>query len=168
MKDHKFYLVIITIAVTGLAWASRATAAETGPVNAGFEEGEPGQPPPHWYVPKIDGYHVRLSKEKTNSGEQCLAIQRGEGTAGPFGNVMQQVDAAPYRGQRVRFRAAVRTQSENEQGTAHLWLRVDLPKKRVGFFDNMFNRPIDNKDWDHYEIFGDVADNADVINIGMF
>jgi hypothetical protein len=85
---------------------------------------------------------------------------------------MQKVDAAPYRGKRVRFRAAVRTQIENEQGTAHLWLRVDLPQEKgrpgSAFFDNMFNRPIDNKNWDHYEIIGDVAENAEVINIGMF
>ena len=73
--------------VTGIEHASGARR----------EKEEAGRPPPHWYVPKIDGYHVRLSKEKTNSGKQCLAVQRGEGKAGPLGNVMQQVDAAPYQ-----------------------------------------------------------------------
>ncbi len=37
-----------------------------------------------------------------------------------------------------------------------------------GFFDNMDDRPIRAGEWAHYEIVGDVADDAENISIGMF
>ena len=50
-----------------------------------------------------------------------------------FGNLMSRIDAAPYRGNRVRFRAAVRAEKE----VAMLWVRVDRGPGQMGFFGNM-------------------------------
>lgn len=169
-RTHR--LVILTTMVIALAWSSLTAAAETMPVNSGFEEGQPGQAPDHWRVPKIPGYHVLISDEDPKSGKQCVTIKRGTEKPGPFGNVMQGINAAPFRGKRVRYRAAVRTEIEGHEGSAHLWMRVDLTakdgKRRSGFFDNMSNRPIRKNDWDYYEIVGDIAEDAETIVVGMF
>ena len=62
--------------------------------------------------------------------------------------------------------------SRAKNGTAQLWMRVDLLAKdgqrKIGFLDNMANRPIRKKDWDHYEIVGDIAEDAERISLGMF
>jgi hypothetical protein len=50
---------------------------------------------------------------------------------------MQAADAKPFRGRRVRFRAAVRTEAG---ARAYLWMRVDRSNNKPGFFDNMMNR----------------------------
>jgi hypothetical protein len=172
MNCRTYRLVILATVVIALVWMSLAAAAETVPANLGFEEGQPGQAPDHWRVPKIPGYHVLISGEDPKSGKQCVTIKRGTEKPGPFGNVMQGIDAAPFRGKRVRYRAAVRTQIEGQEGSAHLWMRVDLTakdgKRRSGFFDNMSNRPIRKNDWDYYEIVGDIAEDAETVIVGMF
>ena len=90
-------------------------------------------------------------------------------SAGPgaaFGNLMQAFDATPFRGRRVRFRASVRVEGD-ETGRAQLWMRADRAGNKIGFFDNMGNRPITSSQWREYEIVGDVDDDAEVLNIGM-
>ena len=76
----------------------------------------------------------------------------------------------PFR-KRVCYRAAIRTEIESQEGSAQLWMRVDLTTKggirRSGFFDNMSNRPIRKSDWDYYEIVGDIAEDAETIVVGM-
>jgi len=172
MNCRTYRLEILTTVVIALVWTSLVAAAETVPANLGFEQGQPGQAPDHWYIPKIPGYHVLISDEDPKSGKQCVTIKRGTEKPGPFGNVMQKIDAASFRGKRVRYRAAVRTQIDGQNGSAQLWMRVDLLTKegqrKTGFFDNMANRPIRKKEWDYYEIVGDIAEDAETINLGMF
>jgi len=172
MNCRIYRLAILATGVIALAWTSLGAAAETVPANAGFEQGQPGQAPDHWRVPKVPGYHVLVSDEDPKSGKQCVTIKRGTEKPGPFGNVMQKIDATPFRGKRVRYRAAVRTEIDGQNGRVQLWMRVDLSAKKgqpnLGFFDNMANRPIRKKDWDYYEIVGDIAEDAETINLGMF
>ena len=47
---------------------------------------------------------------------------------------------------------------------AQLWVRVDRPNQKMGFFDNMRNRPITSREWTTQEINGEVSD---AIAIGM-
>jgi hypothetical protein len=172
MNCRTYRLVILATVAIALVWTSPVSAAETVPANPGFEQGQPGKAPDHWRVPKIPGYHVLVSDENPKSGKQCVTIRRGTEKPGPFGNLLQGVDAIPFRGKRLRYRAAVRTQIDGDNGGAYLWMRVDLTEKngkhRVGFFDNMTNRPIRSNNWDYYEIVGDIAEDAQTISLGMF
>jgi hypothetical protein len=172
MNCRTYRLVILASVVIAPVWASLVAAAEIVPANLDFEQGQPGQAPDHWYVPKVPGYQVLVSDENPKSGKQCVTIKRGTEPPGPFGNVMQKIDATPFRGKRVRYRAAVRTRIDGENGGARLWMRIDLiaekGQHKIGFFDNMANRPIREKEWDYYEIVGDIAEDAQSINVGMF
>lgn len=143
------------------------------PANPGFEQGAVGQKPAEWLVPKIDGYEATISDEKPATGQQCATIVcTSEWDRGPFGNLMQLVDAEPFRGKRVRLRAAIRAEVTGKGNHANMWFRVGRRNQEgsrlVGEFDNMFQRPITNNEWDHYEIVGDVDDDADKIAIGVF
>ncbi|HEY2413677.1 MAG TPA: transglutaminase family protein [Pirellulaceae bacterium] len=84
---------------------------------------------------------------------------------------MQSIDAIPFRGKRVRYRAAVRTQVQGPANQAQLWFRVDRQSpaggRSVGAFDNMGDRPITAANWQHYEIVGNVADDAQRIFLGI-
>lgn len=76
------------------------------------------------------------------------------------GKVMQRVDAAEYRGKQIRLKAFVKTNvsGAGNQGQLLLWvLRKD---SKPGFFENMADRPIKSKEWQAYEITGDVAEDA--------
>lgn len=159
----------LAIAFLLLAALRLHAAPNPAPVNLDFESGAPGEVPPGWISPTVRyGYTGALSAEKPKQGKQSVRLSgpsaNPEGGRG-FGNVMQTIDAKPYRGKRIRFRGAVRV--EGDEATGLLWMRVDRPAKQIGFFDNMQDRPIHSKEWTYYEISGDVDDDAEDLNIGM-
>lgn len=140
------------------------------PTNLDFEQGQPGEVPPGWFMPSAStkgGYTAKVVTEKPREGRQAVQLE-GQTSGGPqaFGNLMTTFDATAFRGKKVRFRAAVRT--EVVQGNqAALWLRVDREGQARGFFDNMGDRPITSAEWKDYEIVGDVAADARTVNIGV-
>ncbi len=146
-------------------------AFSAGPLNPDFEDGVVGQTPDKWMFPPAaaqSGYSASLTKQNPKNGTMCAIIQSGDKPKpGGFGNLMQKIDAAPFRSKRVRFRAAIRYESSGSAGEAKLWMRADRPNKQVGFFDNMANRPVTESQWKYYEIVGDVNEDAETIFIGM-
>lgn len=149
-----------------LLTAASVCHAQTPLENLDFEQGRLGGVPPGWSVPTAD-YKVAVTEHKPAQGRFCAELASGEKQTSPFGNIMRTVDAEPYRGKRVRLRAAVRVEPEGVTDRAQLWFRVDRPDRRMGFFDNMSNRPIRNGAWDRYEITGDVAADAVSLNFGL-
>jgi C-terminal processing protease CtpA/Prc len=146
-------------------------APPAGPANLDFEQGQPGEVPPGWHLPtpsKDAGYAAEIVAEKPESGRQAARISVPGELKNPqmFGSLMTSFDATAWRGKRVRLRAAVRVEGGG-QDQAALWLRVDRPGGVMGFFDNMANRPITLPEWKRYEIVGNVAPDAQAINLGM-
>ncbi|MCP5051558.1 MAG: peptidase S41 [bacterium] len=93
-------------------------------------------------------------------------LNRHDKTAPPekFGPINNSIDAAPYRGKEIKFKAALKV----EKGIGQLWLRVDLPNYKTGFFNNMDDRPVKTSGWNHYEIIGTVDEKAVKIYYGCF
>jgi C-terminal processing protease CtpA/Prc len=144
--------------------------SQTGPVNLNFEQGMPGQLPTGWYLAGSapQNYGISLTTQSPYDGMMCAAIwHTGALAPNDFGTLAQGFDAAPFRGSRVRFRAAVRAAVLGSNNRAQLWLRVDRPNGQVGFLDNMANRPITSSRWGTYEIIGDVAADATQIYLGL-
>jgi len=77
-----------------------------------------------------------------------------------FGTMMQVCKSDRYRGQRLRLSAAVR--SENLDGWAGLWFRVDPRQQAPSLaFDNMQDRAIKGTtDWTRHSIVLDVAEES--------
>lgn len=83
-----------------------------------------------------------------------------------FGTMMQQFSADDYRGKRVRFSAAVR--SENVKAWAGLWMRVDDKDGRASAFDNMQKRAIKGTTgWERHDVVLDVGPEANLIALGV-
>src|SRR5689334_4731508 len=86
--------------------------------NSGFEKGDVGKAPPGWFFPPIcakDGYQLVLSEEQPFAGKRCAILKRDTTTsAEAFGNLLQTVDATPFRGKRIRFKAAVRAEVKGD------------------------------------------------------
>ena len=124
--------------------------AGRGPQNLDFEKGRIGGIPPGWFVPSL-GYAGMLSKDRPKQGDNCVHLRADQGEPeAPFGNIMQSFDAKSFRGKVVRFRAAVRTEGADQEGAAQMWLRIDRAEKLMGFFDNMRDRPIRERQWRYY------------------
>lgn len=162
---------IVFALISAISCLLAASAPAQSPIqNAGFEQGSPGQAPPGWFIPQpvLDaGYVVQISSENAKEGKQCAVITLN-GTPGQgFGNMMQSFDAKPYRGKKMRFRAAVRFESGGGFGQAQLWMRVDRAGGGQGFFNNMGDRPIRSENWAFYDVTGVIDSDAESINIGM-
>ena len=84
-----------------------------------------------------------------------------------FGTVMQTFRADNYRGRRLRYEAAVRSESVAEG--AALWMRVDgVERGRSLAFDNMDDRPIRGTgSWKRYAVVLDVPETANAIAFGI-
>lgn len=144
------------------------TPAQSKATNLDFEDGGVGSPPPGWFVPTA-GYRARLVDQRPHEGKQCVLLESDEEAANtaPFGNIMQTIDAEPYRGKRVRLRAAIRISPAGASDRAQMWFRVDRQGRKRGFFNNMGDSPIRSRQWKYYEIEGDIDDDAVAINFGV-
>ncbi len=152
-------------------------AAAPGVVNGGFETGD---------VPSADAgrladggvadgvwrtvrgtesqYSVRFTNERPASGKRAVELESRDrrGSEQP-GILSQAIAAEPYRGQRVRLTAKLRT--SQPESAAMAWLRVDRPDE-TGFFDNMWERPLRGDRWQTATIVGDVAPDATRVVFG--
>lgn len=157
------FLILSFVSCITSAAAQQSPQSETvqpRPVNLDFEQGVIGQLPTGWKSPtRSVGYAAETVETLPRTGSKT-AVLRSEPNAKvyarTFGNLTQAVDAAPFRGKRVRLRGAVRVEPGEGGGRAYLWMRVDRPNEKNGFFDNMNERPITAGEWRYYEIVGDV------------
>lgn len=144
-------------------------------VNGDFEELKDDGTPAGWsfHAAADSGYRMSVDTSDTNSGSHALLIDAREAEAAPnrFANLSQSFDAQPLRGKRVRFRVAVKVQSESGQGKAQLWFRVDREStganRKIGFFDNMQDRPITSPQWQNYDIVGVIDQDASDVVLGV-
>ena len=85
-----------------------------------------------------------------------------------FGTMMQCVDAADYRGKRIRFSGFVKAKDVTDW--AGLWMRVDgsgTPPQALAF-DNMEGRPIKGtSDFVSYNVVLDIGTDANDICFGI-
>ncbi|WP_342559997.1 AraC family transcriptional regulator [Psychrobacillus sp. FSL W7-1457] len=83
-----------------------------------------------------------------------------------FGTVMQQFQASKYCRKRLKLSCFIKTEDIN--GFAGLWMRIDAKDGDTLQFDNMSNRPITGTTgWNYYSVVLDVPQNAGAIYFGV-
>ncbi len=142
------------------------------PYNLDFEIGEKGKLPKGWFVPSYAenlGYKAYLTDEEPHNGKFCLELFReGEFKEGVYGSVMQSIDAKPYQGKLIRFRAYIRAEIHSSRGSAHIWVRERFSnEEEAGFFEYLPNSPCVLREWEVREIVGRISKNAVTINFGL-
>jgi hypothetical protein len=194
MTTFRLWLTLARVAVAlcaGMAAGTGAPAAEpaTPPALANLdlslaEQREQGDQPSGWYVPRVvaeKGYSAVVDPDHPPGGSRSLRLQAptGKQPEDSWGLLIRSFDAAPYRGQRIRFRAVVKvegvgsgadqpaTGSSGEAPRGHLWLRVIRPDGARGFFNNTADHPITAARWSSFEAAGEVAADAVTIQLGV-
>lgn len=113
-----------------IAWG--VTAQTTAPpANLDFETATPGGAPAGWFLPpQSPGIAVALTADGPRHGERALLLTREPAaSASASVNVWQQFDAQPYRGRRIRFRMAIKTDMSSQ---AQMWLRIEGASPETG------------------------------------
>jgi tetratricopeptide (TPR) repeat protein len=163
-----------------LTQARLRLAAWSSPRNLKFEEGIPGRVPPGWRVPALaedSGRLAELRREGCRSRVGCAVVIAAANVPRSEGTLMQRFRAAAYRGKTVRLRAWIKLQSAFIDGPtlrlpmpedrAQLWMKVERSNKRIGFADNMDDRPVRSPEWTRCEIVGEIDEDAEFINFGV-
>ncbi|MEJ7673644.1 MAG: hypothetical protein WKF59_13310 [Chitinophagaceae bacterium] len=75
---------------------------------------------------------------------------------GDWSAFSQRIDAKPYIGKNFRLEAAVKVKAIDSTAEGEIWVRVDKPNKKIGFFYNMMDKPIRLNEWKVYSIKGKI------------
>jgi C-terminal processing protease CtpA/Prc len=161
--------LVLAIALTGAAWAGPAQPIL---LSADFEAGKPGELPADWKLRPLSQsqeYKVQIKEENPHAGRKCLEISHPEQCPwGHFGLVTQTVPAKPFRGKRVRFGAALRTEVAGiGRNYAALWVRSVRPSSKPCPFVDMADRPCRSREWTRRSVVLDVSADAEQLEVGF-
>lgn len=80
-----------------------------------------------------------------------------------FTQSMSIVSKTPKK---FKVEASVKVVTDDKNATAGLWARVDNKDDKMGFFDNMEDRPITANTWQTYSLEGTIDSNSKTLNFG--
>ncbi len=124
-----------------------------------------------WRVPaamRTLGYASETRVEGCHSASCTVLLPPETLPRNAFGNFTRTLDAAPYRGRKLAMNAWIRVEAAGAPpGRAQMWLRVVRSGHRLGFYDDMGDRPVVSSEWKRYEIPGEVAADAQSIQMGV-
>lgn len=128
-------------------------------------EGESDGQPTGWFQPinnEVSGYRVDTTGLWPYAGRRSAVLHRElkRSYGRNLGTLSQKIDATPYRGKRVRLRAAV-SALVGGAGRAHLFLRSGAG------YDGMFDRPIVTPGWHTYDVALPISATATTITFGL-
>jgi hypothetical protein len=125
--------------------------------------------PVGWYVTESapKRYEAGVDTKSTCEGSRSAYLRALTLDENGYGTFMQAFGAQDFRGKRLRFSAAVRTQAVD--GWAGLWMRVEGPDpKQPLAFDNMQSRAlVGTTGCRRYDVVLDVPKEATTIMAGL-
>lgn len=122
--------------------------------------------PPQWVVnsARPNVYEGGVDQSEGFKGAKYIRNTTREDAT--WGSLTQVISARQYLGQRIRFRARVRT--ENVSHWAGLWLRIDTPDRNPRHFYNSEDKPIKGTTgWQERSVVLDVPNDARAIAFGV-
>ena len=143
-------------------------SSSSGPRNLRFELGTVGKAPPGWIVPELPqvaDHWAEIRSTGCREGMRCAVLLIPDNAPG-FGYLMQTFSAAQYRGKTVRLRAWMKIEAGNSYDHAQMSLSIDRDKGRLGFYDDLNDRPVQSAEWTMREITTRVYDDATFITVG--
>ena len=126
----------------------------------------PAPLPPSWHVTGDNPDKFTAGVDTSPEGHGAKFLRNRTSDPKAWASLMQMVQAQRYLGQRVRFRARVRTEGVSDW--AGLWLRVDAKDGTTLGFYNSQDKPIKGStDWQERSVVLDVPADAALIVFGV-
>jgi hypothetical protein len=135
--------------------------------NGDFKRNKPGEFPAGWHLgpERTPDYSAEVvTGPACTSGTQCAIVRWLGIDARTFCFLYQIYDAEPFRGQKVKFRAAVRVTGN---GYARILVRIHRMDGTTSFRDDMGDHPINSPNWTFYEIEAPIPLDARDIELGI-
>ena len=142
----------------------------SAPANLNFERGAPGKLPDGWFVPALPNdvdHWAQLRRTGCMNHGSCAVVLVPENAPVRAGNLMQSFKATAYRGKTVRLSAWLRLDQTDPDDHGQMWLSVDRPEDKKGFFDDMSDYAVRTPEWTFREISARVDQDATFIKFGV-
>jgi hypothetical protein len=149
------------------SWADTPRWIQKSFENGDFSRNKPGEFPTGWHLgPEgTPDYSAEVvTGQACTSGMQCGIVRSLGIFVRTFCFLYQTYDAEPFRGQKVKFRAAVRVTGN---GYARILVRIHRVDGTTSFRDDMGDHPIRSPSWAFYEIEALIPLDARDIELGM-
>lgn len=127
-----------------------------------------GKLPAPWFVSgdRAGSYQSGIDNVETSSGKGAKFIRYTQGDDKGFGALTQAISAQRYAGQRVRFRAMIKTRDVSNW--AGLWMTVHAQNRANASFYNSSDQPIKGTTrWQVRSVTLDVPEDAVSIVFGV-
>jgi hypothetical protein len=127
-----------------------------------------GKLPPPWFVSgdRATSYQAGIDNVETISGKGAKFLRYEQGEDKSFGSLTQVISAQRYLGQRVRFRAMIRTRDVSNW--AGLWMQVQGQDRPNAAFYNSVDQPIKGTaPWQVRSVTLDVPEDGTTISFGV-
>ncbi|WP_050433862.1 erythromycin esterase family protein [Chondromyces crocatus] len=142
--------------------------------NPGFEEVNGRGAAAGWTAPLLTldttSTDVATSEQRPRSGKRAAALRvvpRGPSTVGAHALATQTLDAAPFRGKRVRLTVATRVEGLSAEGRAQLFLEtVGAKGQPIGYAD-LLDQPITSTAWADHGVALDIPSEAATLTLGL-
>lgn len=153
--------------------ARSALLSLPAPANLGFEESSAQGWPPQWvfppHLPQL-GFQARIDRVRPWAGAASATLERGPQFSqanDAVGNLLQHVDAIPYRGSRVRVTVHARRNGDRTAGAAYIRVQAERHNQPVPVFDNLTAAPVLSSAWRPYVVEVIVPRDADRLSFGV-
>jgi hypothetical protein len=127
-----------------------------------------GKLPPPWFVSGDHGtsYLAGIDNVETISGKGAKFLRYAQGEDKGYGSLVQVISAQRYLGQRVRFRAMIKTRDVSNW--AGLWMQVQAQQRTNAAFYNSSDQPIKGTAaWQVRSVTLDVPEDSTTISFGV-
>ncbi len=139
------------------------------PLNLDFSQGSVGSAPPGWKLGQAAPVHTYEAliapANQCHNSPQCATVHSRDPSA-VLSFLYQDLDASPYRGQTLTYRAFVRVDPAFK-GVARLLVRVHRKDCSTTFRNDMGDHPVVSGEWAAYEIRAPIASDAYHIEFGV-
>jgi|ERR1051326_984278 ketosteroid isomerase-like protein len=114
-----------------------------------------------------NSYSMTVDTAVRHEGKASASLRFACGSEGiPWGSLSQQIDAAEYKGKRVRLYGWIKT--ADVVYVASIWMRAEGERHMLAYGD-MQDRPVKGTtDWKRYEVVLHIPDNAINLKFGAF
>jgi len=177
---HRIALApVLMFALSAATVSVRAVAQQQSELptlaNPSFEAGKVGAAPPGWDLKLPSECSCTVVAGETATGERAALVDLSAAEFHETTSVLQSIDAGPWHGKRLRYRAAVKTVPVGDGTGQPIWwlsCRIERPKDgdgkaQLGASDAGKVNPIKDEDWSYHELVVDVAVDATRVTFGL-
>lgn len=128
--------------------------------------------------PDLTGYkpiswqHHGVSLSRYSRSYKSIRLYRPDTLSVPYGNgkISRTIDPKKYKllGKRIKLIANVKAKVRRYYGEGRLSVKIERKGGITGFKENMLKNPIVLNQWKQYQIAGNVAEDAEKINISAY